>query len=567
MKKLILEELMILSLREKKAKKIRFNPEKTIIKGTNQVGKSSLIKSIYYTLGATPGMMHPNWLRTEPISLLKFRVSDEKFQVLRFDKKRFVVVNSSNETLSLDFKGFSTYINELLDFKLIINSRQGNPEIPPPAYLFLPFYIDQDKSWSKSWDSFSNLSQYSKWKLPLVNYHSGIKGNLYYTTKSELDKARQELDETSKEIEALNKILKNINKKLSEVDLSITIEDFNDEIQELLLECDTLKIDQNKIKQNLTELYNQKISLESKINIVQKSVGEFQKDYNYAVSKLEDNVDCPTCGAHYENNFAERFSIAEDQQRLEELLDELRTEYLKINEKITIQNKQFIEKKSVYEKIQEVLNKKQSEIKLIDVIENEGKKRVKEIFKEEQTLIYTQIGKAEKERERLEKKLKEIDSKGKSRKEDIMTMFRSNFKINLERLNINTEKFPLKNFQKMDATISETGSALPRALLAYYFAFLKVMSKYSTSTFCPIIIDSPNQQEQDKENLEAILNFIESNLPKNSQLVLGLVDDEDYTFDLNEKDSLLRKDDFEEVHEEIRPLLENGIFDDGLMLF
>ena len=51
----------------------------------------------------------------------------------------------------------------------------------------------------------------------------------------------------------------------------------------------------------------------------------------------------------------------------------------------------------------------------------------------------------------------------------------------------------------MDITISETGSALPRALLAYYFTFLKIMNIYSTSTFCPIIIDSPNQQEQDKD--------------------------------------------------------------------
>ncbi|QKX06763.1 hypothetical protein HN014_18190 [Aquimarina sp. TRL1] len=567
MKRLVLEELMILSLREKRAKKIKFDPQKTIIKGTNQVGKSSLIKSIYYTLGATPGLMHPNWVKSEPISLLKFNVDGEKVSVLRFDKKRFVVIDKNKEVFSFNFKEMSSYLNDLLDFKLIINNRQGNPEIPPPAYLFLPFYIDQDKSWSKNWDSFANLSQFSNWKKPLINYHSGIKGNSYYVTKSDLDKTRQELDDTSNEINTLNKILKSINKKLSEVNLNITIEDFNEEIQELLADCETLKNDQNKIKQQLTELYNQKISLGSKLNIVEKSIKEAERDYNYALNNLEDEVDCPTCGAHYENNFAERFSIAEDQENLEELYDELRTEYLKIKHKIDLYNQEFTVKKSDYEKIQEVLSKKQSNVKLVDLIENEGKKRVKEIFKEEQTLIYSQIGKAEKERKRLEDKLKDIDKKGKERKDNIMTMYRSNLKRNLNQLNINTEKFSEQAFQRMDSTIKETGSALPRALLAYYFTFFKIMNKYSTSTFCPIIIDSPNQQEQDKENLEAILNFIEKNKPENSQLVLGLVDDDEYTFDLNEKDSLLKKNDYDKVYKEIRPLLEKGIFDDDFLLF
>ncbi|WP_299779701.1 AAA family ATPase [uncultured Formosa sp.] len=567
MKKLIFEELMILSMREKKGKKVKFNPTTTIIKGTNQVGKSSLIKSIYYTLGATPGLMHPNWLKTEPISLLKFTIDNERFSVLRFDKKRFVVITNTNQFMSFNFKSFSVFLNDLLDFKFIINNRNGEPETPPPAYLFLPFYVDQDKSWSKNWDSFANLSQFGNWKNPLINYHSGIKGNSYYTTKSELDRTRLKLDETSSEIDALNKILKNINKKLSEVDLNVTIEDFNEEIKELLHDCEILKTDQNKIKQQLTDLYNQKISIDSKLDIVKKSIQEVQKDYKFAVNKIENDVDCPTCGAHYENNFAERFSIAEDQESLQELYDELMSEYLKIKDEIDIYNKDFIDKKSNYEKIQEVLNRKKSNIKLVDIIENEGKKRVKEIFKEEQTLIYTQIIKSEREKNKLEEKLKEIDKDGKVRKDNIMTIYRSSLKKYLKELNINTEKVPEQIFQRMDSTIKETGSALPRALLAYYFTFFKIMDKYSTSTFCPVIIDSPNQQEQDKDNLKAIMNFIEKNKPNNTQLILGLVDDNEYTFDLNKKESLLQNEDYDEVYKEIRPILDAGIFNDELDMY
>ncbi len=558
---------MIISLREKKAKKISFNSDTTIIKGTNQVGKSSLIKSIYYTLGATPGLMHPNWIKSEPISLLNFEVDNKSYQVLRFDKKRFIVIDHIKNVMYFTFKEFSAYLNRVLDFQLIINNRSGEPETPPPAYLFLPFYIDQDKSWSKNWDSFSNLSQFSNWKKPLINYHTGIKGNAYYITKSELDKTKQELDETSKEIDALNKILKNLNKKLTEVNLSITVDDFNNEITQLLSECESLKIEQNKIKQKLVELYNEKIAIESKITIVERSIKETKKDYKYALEKLDNDIDCPTCGAHYKNNFAERFSIAEDQDSLEELYDELRLDLIKVKDKIEDSNNMFSEIKADYEKIQEVLNKKQSNVKLMDVIENEGKKRVKEIFEQEQSSIFLQIGKAQKKRKELEEKLKIIDKKGKIQKDNIMSMYRTNFSSNLKKLNINIEKFSQSSFKQMDTVIKETGSALPRGLLAYYFTLFDIMNKYSTSTFCPIIIDSPNQQEQDKKNLDAILTFIKENKPKNAQLILGLVDDNENTYRLNKKDSLLRKKDYVEVYNEIKPLIENSVFGESQITF
>ena len=567
MKKLVLKELMILSFRERKAKRIKFNPKTTVIKGTNQVGKSSLIKSIYYTLGATPSIMHPNWIKSEPISMLKLKVNDENLTVLRYDKKNFIVVDDSDNLMSYNFKGFSEYLNEVLDFKLIINNRQGVAETPPPAYLFLPFYVDQDIGWIKNWDSFSNLSQFSKWKKPLLDYHSGIKGNAYYKAKSKFDKTSKELDDKTNEIEALNKILKNINKKLNEVDLSITVEDFSEEIKELIGDCEKLKIEQNKIKQKLTGLYDQKISLGSKISIVEKSIKELNKDYKYALDVLEDEIDCPTCGAHYENNFAERFSIADDQETLEDLYDELRIEYMSIIEKIRKFNEEFIDRKTDYEKIQEVLNKKQSEVKLSDIIENEGKRKVKEIFKQEQTQIHLQIGKAKSEKDRLEKKLKDIDKKGKIRKDNIMSMYRVFLRKYLLELNIDVNKFSEQVFKRMDSPIKETGSALPRALLAYYFTFLNVMNKYSTSTFCPIIIDSPKQQDPDEENVKAIINFIEKNKPDNSQLILGYVDNKSSTFDLKEKYHLLQSDVYDEVYEEMKPLLEGGVFGNQILFF
>lgn len=570
MKRLVFEEIQVISYREKKAIKVQFNPKRTIIKGSNQIGKSSLIKSIYYTLGANPSIINDNWLKAEPVTYLKFKVDNAKLSVLRYKKNVFVLIDENGVAQAHNFKSLSDYLNEIFDFNLIINNRKGEPETPPPTYLFLPFYIDQDKGWNDNWNSFANLSQFSSWKKPLLDYHSGIKGNSYYKTKSEFDSIKKELEETKNEIDTLNKILRGIKAKLKEEDFNININDFSKEISELLSECELLKVEQNKLKHKLTELYNQKSIILSRIAIVETSINESKLDYKYALNHVENEIDCPMCGAHYENNFSERFSIAEDEENLDELLKELKNELLYINEEINKFNKSFIEKKIDFEKIQELLNEKKADIKLVDLIENEGKKRVKEIFIEEQNAIYIKIGQATSKFSALDIELKRINKDGEGKKHTIMNLYRSKLTSNLKSLNINTEKTSKGIFERMDSAIKEQGSNLPRALLAYYFSFLHIMNKYSTSTFCPIVIDSPNQQEQDKDNLKAIMNFISTNQPDNSQLILSLVEDIETTFDKdtlyleNEKYSLLKADFYDEVNNEISPIIDKTIFNDEL---
>jgi Chromosome segregation ATPases len=570
MKRLVFEEIQILSYREKKAIKIPFNPKRTILKGSNQVGKSSLIKSIYYTLGATPSVFNENWTNAEPITYLKFSVGEIKLSVLRYDKKRFLVVDEYGTIIPHSFKTLSNYLNEIFDFNLILNSRKGEAEVPPSTYLFLPFYIDQDKSWNDNYNSFANLSQFSNWKKPLLDYHSGIKGNTYYKTKSAFDIVKDELDVTKTEILTLNKILKSIKEKLNSEDFNIDIEDFSNEISELLTECENLKVEQNKLKHKLTELYNQKSLITSRISIVETSISESKLDYKFALNHVEEEIDCPMCGAHYENNFSERFSIAEDEESLEDLLTDLKGELIKISDEIKEYDRSFINKKINFEKIQELLNEKKAEIKLVDIIENEGKKRVKEIFITEQNEIYTKIGKAKSTFDNLEAELKRINKEGETKKQTIMSFYRSKLRTFLENLNIDADKTSKNIFERMDSKIKEQGSNLPRALLAYYFSFLHVMNEYSTSTFCPIVIDSPNQQEQDNENLKAIMNFIDKNQPKDSQLILSLVEDIETTFEEdtiyleNEKYSLLKSSFYDEVNNELSGIIEKGIFNDEL---
>jgi len=57
--------MFLISMAEKKAKKVKFHPQTTLILGGNDTGKSCLLKSIYSTFGAEPSIIHPNWKDAE----------------------------------------------------------------------------------------------------------------------------------------------------------------------------------------------------------------------------------------------------------------------------------------------------------------------------------------------------------------------------------------------------------------------------------------------------------------------------------------------------------------------
>ncbi|OEJ66811.1 hypothetical protein [Magnetovibrio blakemorei] len=87
------------------------------------------------------------------------------------------------------------------------------------------------------------------------------------------------------------------------------------------------------------------------------------------------------------------------------------------------------------------------------------------------------------------------------------------------------------DYKTLDRQIKNNalGSDLPRALLAQYFAFLSTINEFNTVVFCPMLIDSPFQQEQDPANRKAILDFIVSKKLDNQQMILATVSVDEFS--------------------------------------
>ena len=83
MKNLLLKRLLLLSVREKAAQIVEFDPKTTVVLGENDTGKSCLIKSVYAAFGADPAKVNPKWLDAKVDIFVDFTVDGAPYGILR----------------------------------------------------------------------------------------------------------------------------------------------------------------------------------------------------------------------------------------------------------------------------------------------------------------------------------------------------------------------------------------------------------------------------------------------------------------------------------------------------
>ena len=543
-----------------RARIINFHHRATVITGENHTGKSSLIKTIYYAFGAEPRMLKP-WKATISKILVHFSIGELEFSLLR-NGSSFTLFDKSAqplETFTSVTNGLGIYLAKLLHFGIKLTSNSGSIITPPPAYLFLPFYFDQDKGWVGNWESFEHLKQIKNWRKDLIEYHVGLKPNEYYEIKGQHLQVKERMVVAQAESRVLKSVRDQISEKYQEVEFNIDLEAFQEEIKELLVLCGELQKAAEKIKEKLVELYNIKIEIESQIEIVSNALGEMSSDYKF-LEKLDDHVDCPTCGAAYDVSFAEIFGVALDEGKCEVLLQKLQSELQDVSVRIAKMSGEHRLHDLETAKVRALLEKKREQVQLKDLIDSESKKKLKSVLQNSLTEANLKTFQIQEEIDGLKNQLDGFTNKDKKAEinQDFKTLIKR-YLSDLSLLGLNEDSYP-----DFTAKVFDQGSAQPRAVLAYGFSILQLMHKRASSAFCPIIIDSPIQQEQDTTNHHKILNFIKNNQPEGSQLILGVFDPKNVDFGgevitLTEKRHVLREDEFNRASEEMMPFIRSAL--------
>lgn len=156
MRKLILEKITIISHSTKSARQFEFGRNLTLITADdgNSVGKSTLAKMVFWSFGCDP-LFSPVWKALDCSSIITFSIDEESYSIHRY--KNEMSFRKDGELLKVYDKitgAFSEKFAELVGFDVLLPKKNSfTLEVPPPAYYFLPFYIDQKRTWGKPWDS------------------------------------------------------------------------------------------------------------------------------------------------------------------------------------------------------------------------------------------------------------------------------------------------------------------------------------------------------------------------------------------------------------------------------
>lgn len=559
MKKLRFESLELLSLKERRARRILFHPKMTVIIGENDVGKSSVIKSIYWTLGAEAAKVHPNWMEANIRSLLTFTVDDVRYRVLR-ERNNFSFFTDDSKLVfraNSVVKELAPFMAELLDFKLVLSNRAGEPETPPPAYAFLPFYIDQDDGWSKPLESFANLGQYSAYKKPVIEFHTGILPNEFYVLEANKRRIQVKQREFQADRNVVQKAMEKIGLTLTFDGLELSTESHEVAVERLLVQLKQLRESRRTRAAKLAEILDQRVITDNQIATVRAALQEIEKDIVFA-RDLPEEILCPTCGTSHQNVFANRYSIIEDREACLEFISDSSMKIQQLAKSAASLDAEVREADAAMAEIHAMLDARRDDVSLADVIESKGRSIASDLFREQFDSLTDEISMLVSEIEDIEEKLGAL--KDKKRRDMIVAFYAQLMLSYLDRLDVSN--YSAKEFTKLPARISETGSDLPRSILAYYLAILNTMKEFSTSFFGPIVIDSPNQQDQDAKNVGAMIDLIVNAVPDDAQVILGTVSLHDRTFDdaaiieFTDKLQVLRADEFESVQVALQPFID-----------
>lgn len=551
------KRVFLLSQEERRAFTMEFSPGATVLSAGNGFGKSALIKSLYDTLGAEPHRIDESWRRARVTSAVDFEVAGEAYTAMKI-ASTYVVFDAAGQkilqTTSVT-RELSPFMADLLDFRLLMTDKREQVLIPPPAYAFAPFCIDQDKSWSEPWKPFRGMYLPSS-DASLAEYHSGLKPNAYYVARAERDRLAVELREEAARLQGLRDALEQIRSVQPEAGVYFDLKDFEAETNSLLAECSELLDRQNAHRAKLSELIDARALWSTQIDIAKAALAELDEVFKSAIGHPAD-VECPTCGEHYTNDIAGRFGIAADTEALISILHQAKEQKDGLQKQIDTAQKELGEVETALSRVKAILSTRKNDVTLEEVMAAEGRNAASRVLRERVTEIESKVGALSGRIEELRLAMrKSLDRKRSATITDFFFSRLTSFSMSLD---VRVES--TKSGSIASAHLAR-GSEGPRGLTAYFYAFLHTAKEYGSSTFCPIVIDAPNQQGQDGQHLPAIISFLVKKRPENAQLILGVedavgitADDADITSVGVQKRQLLDDNQFAAVSEHLRPYL------------
>lgn len=557
MKEMYFDNILIADIVEKTAHVHKFEKGFNVVTSQdNHVGKSSLLKSLYFAMGAEVDFDNV-WNKNTKLYVVEFYIDEIKFSVVRW-QKAFALFRETELILTTKSvsRDLARKFEKIFSFAIYMANKKTNKiELAPPAFTFMPYYIDQDRGWSGLYESFSNIDQYKKSdRIKSLYYHLGI----YTRSTVELMAKRDTLKD---KIEQL---------KLEEEKSRITIESLYAEIQNLLPADSIEELERNLIipKERISLLVSRIGETRNKIQSLETALyqHEHQLEVIQEYRKIKDGVSvredrdkihiCPKCGYSFD----------------EEIYSIVRSNY-------NLQNEDYMYKQieQIISSIASELEKyKESYVSLMDELKQQEqaydeKQDSYEVYLRQRGLqdsvrhFTEQLGENVYEQEEHGREIKEIDKELRKlpNKKEVEENYIENVRLNIIKLDAWNSAY--EGNIKLLKPIKAQGTLENKIILAQMIGLFQTMQYFRTNTILfPFVVDSPRAKEASHTSSKDILKLIfeMDNLP---QVILATMDYSDFENKmkrrakvtvLSEKRKLLNGDTYREYQSAIEELQE-----------
>jgi len=525
MRSLQFQRLVLISDSKRLANQFTFPKRLNLITGEdNSIGKSTLAKSLLWSLGCDP-VIDEEWKSNDIKSILYFTINNKEYFSCRGSHSIILGAIDGEAKRYTHITGdFSQDLSDLVNFKMKLPNRtDGKLETPPPAYYFLPFYIDQIKSWSSPWDSFENLGQYANWKKSLIKYFTGYLKPEHFELEEEIYEYSEVKKESTAKIEKFQSAVDVIVDNSADITIALDNEKFSEIQKEINTELQEFIDYQRRLYDAQATITSNIYDLEKQYELATSSANELEEDYKFAVESIPtDHLECPLCGTLHDNSLtnralllSEKDSLLDEANSIASEIEALRSSLFELNKVARFATNEIerINKKYLTD---DNAGEKTLITQVIDAISKEKVSRSIQVKIDNEDLKISNANNSVAELKKDQRKL--LSNKD---KEELNSSFMSKLLGNIEALgstgvNLSKVKSPTDYKQLLGGGAAEAA----RGLLAYQLSVLQQINSAKTCIVPPFVIDTPNQQEQAGHRYETVIKELMRSIPEDYQIIL-----------------------------------------------
>ncbi|RSK44986.1 hypothetical protein [Bacillus canaveralius] len=500
---MIIEKLIILDYENEVANEFHFSNNTNVITsdGTT-IGKSSLIKSLYYALGYDIKQFPNGWNYKTMRFRLNVLIKGSPYYIIR--NNSLFYVSDSEEVLNL--KEFSEWIQGKLSIEMKLKLKSSSTKELSSVYsteILSPFYLDQDKSWNGY--IFKNtsdaLGRYSNIPGDILEYTLGISNQEILEKENEKSKNQKQINQIISKIEVLNSLQTEYSEKIEMIDSSPYEFDKLRETFDITL--NQLSRISNEISSKKKKIFARKAEqdINSQDNIeLEKIKAVNNKNY------IEVEFECIHCHSKLTlEQSLTRLKLKNNLLEIQNMLDLNKKQNEILQQEIEVLQDEILDLDSNYSMITRKKKEIQEILTLQEFIDLESKRLANEEFlktidnlsgEKEKLLDY---GKA------LAKKINALKKDQKNRKSEIDKRF---YEI-INDINLRIGSTILSEVEFFDfKEVKGSGMDNNKTLLALYLTYMRLIAEFGIYTI-PLGIDSFVKNEVDKKTIKTTFKEVE----------------------------------------------------------